>query len=273
MRNTKPLVAMPYYGGKARYLSKWILSHLPTDTSGIYVEPFAGMLGVLLNRPIAQLEMVNDTDERIVNWWRVVRNHPAELERLLHCTPWSRTEFADAVIPSDDPIENARRFTVLVSQNLMRGSNAGCGGWGVGWRRTFLRGGATLPNPSGLIADKIEQIAARIYNVQIENCCGIELLERTSQNAEAVVYADPPYYTAITSPYRDATIDIERMTEVLLKHRGRVAISGYGDEWAHLDWRCETYNILHSAPKYAASARVEKLWMNYPRVVRQTVLL
>ena len=44
------LTALNYFGGKARPgLNKWIRSILPDDRSVTYVEPYAGMLGILRN--------------------------------------------------------------------------------------------------------------------------------------------------------------------------------------------------------------------------------
>ena len=51
---------------------------------------FCGMLGVLLQREPAKREIVGDTDGDLVNWWRTVRDQPAELGALLDYSPgWS----------------------------------------------------------------------------------------------------------------------------------------------------------------------------------------
>ena len=77
------LVGPRYTGGKARYkLNRWIQSRLPMRTSGLYCEPFAGMLGILLNRPKSKIEIVNDLNGDIVSFWRAVRDYPEELERM-----------------------------------------------------------------------------------------------------------------------------------------------------------------------------------------------
>ena len=64
------LAAMLYAGTKsgrsALGLGHWIAGQLPQSEQQTYVEPFAGMLGVLLARPRSQLEIVNDLDERVV---------------------------------------------------------------------------------------------------------------------------------------------------------------------------------------------------------------
>ena len=72
------LMAMQWWGGKAATRpggsNRWIRSRLPVRSA--YVEPFAGMLGVLLARPRVSVEVVNDLDGRVVNWWTQVRGPP-----------------------------------------------------------------------------------------------------------------------------------------------------------------------------------------------------
>ena len=42
---------LPNYGGKRGYgIAEWIASHLPWDSDSCYIEPFAGMAGVLFAR-------------------------------------------------------------------------------------------------------------------------------------------------------------------------------------------------------------------------------
>lgn len=88
---------LAYYGGKSpgRPLTAWIASKLPPwEYQRLYCEPFAGMLGVLLTRKPTRLEVVNDANERIINWWTVIRDRPDEFGRMLDWThQHSRIQF------------------------------------------------------------------------------------------------------------------------------------------------------------------------------------
>ena len=67
------LTAMKYFGGKSRYqIRAWLNGLIPHNPRGLYCEPFAGMLGLLLSRPIAKQEVVNDLESHIINFWRVI---------------------------------------------------------------------------------------------------------------------------------------------------------------------------------------------------------
>jgi len=92
-----------YHGGKSGAaigsgsLGSWIADQLPPPTpQQLYVEPFAGMLGVLLQRQPAGKEIINDLDDRISDFWRAVRYHPEQLEWMLRWTPLSRSTFSKA---------------------------------------------------------------------------------------------------------------------------------------------------------------------------------
>ena len=265
------LTSLHYYGGKGRERGAWVLSNLPQDTNCLYVEPFAGMLGVLLNRPRAHLEIVGDADGRIMNFWRVIRDTPVELERLLLLTPHSRIEFENALSISDDPIEDARRLAVLISLSVMHGTSTARGHYAL-----IKRGTGHADKKLSLVAGKLGQLAERIRYTQLNNRDGVETLNMVSRASDAIVYCDPPYQSSDTSLYTHSSVDINDLTVALLAQHGRVAVSGYGDEWAHLGWRCEEWETISYAggqPGIAQGRRIEKLWMNYPPFSKQGVLL
>ena len=122
---------MGWVGGKSAYAAtgtgKWIAGLLPPPGAAYsYIEPFAGMLGVLLQRQPARREIANDLDGDVINWWRVVRDYPAELGELLDWTPgWSAAMFEEAVanLNHEDPIYRAYYFTLALA--WVRGSSIG----------------------------------------------------------------------------------------------------------------------------------------------------
>ena len=101
--------ALMYYGAKWR-LAKWIISNFPNHKT--YVEPCGGSAAVLLRKEPSELEVYNDLDENVVNFFRVLRENPDELIRQLLLTPYARSEFELARILDGDNIEKARRFFV-----------------------------------------------------------------------------------------------------------------------------------------------------------------
>lgn len=124
--------ALGWVGGKSAHgahkTGLWIAGLLPPPTETYaYVEPFCGMLGVLLQREPARREIANDMDTDLVNWWRVVRDFPERLGDKLDWTPgWSAQMFGEAVarinqpveindLSDDESVERAYDFTLVVA--------------------------------------------------------------------------------------------------------------------------------------------------------------
>ena len=127
---------LSYYGGKRGYgKAEWIASFLPHTPDSCYIEPFAGMAGVLLARAPVKTEILNDLNGRVINWWRAVRDEPEEFGRLLEFTPFSRAEYEWGLSAMDDeslpPLRRALAFHVVVDQCIVHGDSSGKASWGA----------------------------------------------------------------------------------------------------------------------------------------------
>src|SRR3954451_23006941 len=104
---------LAYIGGKNR-LAKKIISLLPEHTT--YVEPFAGGAQVFFNKKPSRVEVLNDLNEDIVNFFRVCQSHYEELIRCLRFAVASRrihellTETPTQILTD---IQRAARFFYL----------------------------------------------------------------------------------------------------------------------------------------------------------------
>ena len=253
---------MPYYGGKVGPAGKWVADLLP-DGGVPYVEPYAGMLGVLLNRRPAPSEIVNDLNKDIANWWRIVRDDYEELARRVALTPFSRdhVEEANHVLygkkrKSSSRMDRAWALHVCLSMG-MNGLSGRPAHPGTVWK------GDTAPYRKWL-AEDFAVLAERMANVQIECRDAIWVMNRVAGEKDAVVYVDPPYRSTkhLSGAYKHVEVHMEGLTEALEAQKGRVAVSGYGDEWDHLGWRVAEYKTVSWASKDKAQ-RTERLWMNY----------
>ena len=259
------LTGIKYWGGKGRIqIRNWINSLLPQETNISYIEPFAGMLGILLARPVAKSEVINDLDGNITNWWTVVREQPKELEWLIQHTPCCRTTYEQCYDKlqqgeyNDDPIKQAWATFTVIQHSIVH--SLGKKGFGVSYY------GRNPQLGKGFI-DKLAPLAYRLRNVQIENTDAMTILERTKNYDFAVIYCDPPYPTTYTSPYNNQDIDIDKMSQLLLQQQGRVAISGAPTEWDHLKWTRHDMNTKFSHvgenSEKEGNTRTECLWTNY----------
>ena len=110
--------------------------------------------------------------------------------------------------------------------------------------------------------DTIAALEQRLRYVQLECRDACDLLDRVKDCDYTVIYADPPYPTAVTSPYKQQYFDRARCAELLMAQRGAVGISGYGDEWDRLGWRRVTRPALRRQINGGGEARMEVLWLN-----------
>src|SRR5437588_3177275 len=103
-----------WVGGKSR-LRKYIIPLLPKHTC--YVEPFAGAAWVLFGKRPSAVEVLNDREQELVNFFRVVKEKPEELITSFEWELVSRAEFErlaglDAAQLTD--VQRAHRFYYLI---------------------------------------------------------------------------------------------------------------------------------------------------------------
>jgi DNA adenine methylase len=251
---------LKYPGAKNR-LAPWIVSHIPPHK--VYCEPFLGSGAVFLNKEPAYNEILNDLDDDIYNFFKVVRENPKELCRLIEATPYSRTEYTTVYVESEEEalsIERARRFAVKCWQGF------GCGNkYKNGYRRGI---GTTSPNPAKAWAGlpKTMQLAAeRLKNAQIEHKDALELI-KDMYGKDTFIYIDPPYLqdTRKKYLYNHEMTDEQHMKllKIAKESSCKIMISAYENELYNTEligWRKE-----HKSTTVECSRRrIETLYMNY----------
>ena len=264
------LSAIPYFGGKAprgpRKTGDWILGLLPPVEPGqCYIEPFAGMLGILLNRPPARIEIVNDLSDAIVTWWLAVRDYPSELVAALDATPHARVEFERAVASWDDVdagiVERARRITVVLAQCMHHSMSAGSADWMV----SSVRQAPHLWR----LAERIPALSQRLSHVTIECRDAVNIIQRFAAKPHVVMYLDPPYQGK-DGRYDLGPLDVGALTDVLRSAEARILISGYAEDWDHLGWERADRASFSSLDRSGDSdtTRREFAWSNYSSSLR-----
>ena len=268
--HVEKLSGIPYYGGKSarssRGVGTWIASLLPPPPVMAYIEPFAGMLGVLLQRPPARQELAADRNCDVINWWRVVRDEPRAFSHLVEYTPQSRAEYLAAcrlltTTPPPDvnappDVRRALAWTAVIIQGRMRSDgNIRPNNWSAAYNC----------QPSTVSRQQVAALAERVRQLRLEVADACDLLERAVADPDTVVYCDPPYRTSVTRHYQQEMVDWSRLTDVLRRQRGRVAISGFHDEWDHLGWRRHEHETFCSIGYTGdeRGTRTEHVWTNY----------
>lgn len=256
-----------FYGSKAR-IAEEIVGMFPPHTH--YVEPCAGSLSVLLAKPPARLETVNDLDGDLMMFWQILRDRPYELERVCALTPHARNENrAAAKLGGDlDDLERARRVWVKLTQGRNGSLRA------TGWRHTradSFRGPARL----SAYLDRIAPAAERLRGVSLECRPAVDLLRDYGTGDRAhrtLIYLDPPYpgSTRVRN-YRIETTTAAAHTELAEQARAAsatVVVSGYACELYDLelypDWYRYELRAYTTQGTTNGHNRTEVLWSNRP---------
>lgn len=264
----KPLVSLAYFGGKAHTSStgngKWIARHLPMRKG--YVEPFAGMLGILLQRRKSQMELVNDRCSLLASFWRCVRERNEEFFWKVWATPHSR-ELLDEARKLRDRIEAGENVPdvdrawaayACVSGNFAREI-------GGGTNTSFRVAMSVQPMAKKKrLLERLRKVGERIEDVQIENTDAVELMDRIADVDDVVIYCDPPYLCQNGKAYGQKVDDWDALHDVLRKQKGFVAVSGYEGDHDALGWRRYEYNTFTpvGAARKKRPERKECLWLN-----------
>lgn len=254
--------AVLHYPGSKKRIAPWIIENMPPHHS--YVEPYFGGGAVLFEKPPSNIETINDIDDEVVNFFRVLQREDTreELIRRLEYTPYSRTVY-DSIFSNQptNEINKALCFAIRGSQShgfrLDEKS---------GWKKDVTgREASYAVRYWNELPASLAQMAARLKEVQIEKRPAIEVIKAFNYE-NVLIYADPPYVlsTRNRTQYRYEMTDAEHveLLQILNLSKAKAMISGYD---------CELYNdLLRGWNKLQIPARAqnslprtETLWLNY----------
>ena len=271
----RPPKSLNYLGGKSYYSStgtgRWVASLLPkVSYKACYVEPFAGMLGVLLQRPPKSSEIASDKDQRIIRWWRVLQHKPSRealIDRLTW-TPLHEQEYLQAkqMLTETDISEadHAWAVTVVIHTSYLHCLPHSDHEHTINhFRVSGVRGKVVKFQ---VIAEQLKLLAERISNVQFVIRDANEIIARHKKEPGNLIYCDPPYPSAVISEYYDKDFNKQDFVEAVTDAQARIAVSGYNTEWDDLPgrwWKKEHRTVVHLGPQLAPTTRTEALWTNY----------
>ncbi|AGN26370.1 DNA adenine methylase [Candidatus Methanomassiliicoccus intestinalis] len=257
------LPPFPYYGAKTKHL-RFLLPLLPQTKC--YCEPFGGSMAVMLARTPSEVETYNDIDSNVVNFFRVLREQPDKLLRMLELTPFSREEYNLARdMEKESDLERARMFFLRAS---------------VSYGARYSRGAFNTTNNNSVngvperisryrrYLGRLEAVSERILRIQIENLDALDIIKRYD-TPDTLFYCDPPYDHSARVQDRCYKVEPDStyhrlIASALRSIEGYAAISGYKSrlyEELYSGWYCtedkpNRYNENHSE-------RTEVLWTNY----------
>jgi len=223
LASAKPLLKTPitYYGGKQSMLAH-ILPRIPDHQ--LYCEPFIGGGAVFFAKPPSPVEVINDTNRELINFYEVVQNDFVSLEKEVRITLHSRSMFNDAKVIYNSPhlfprMKRAWAVWALAAQGFAAQLD---GTWGYD-----RMSGGTSKKIHNKRESFSEEYAIRLQNVQIEATDAIRVIN-SRDNANAFFYCDPPYYNSDCGHYDGYSMDdFERLLQTLAGIKGKFLLSSY----------------------------------------------
>ena len=274
---------IPYLGGKGRLADRILLLLPASDRFQTYVEPFCGGASLLFARSPLGIEVINDLNGAVVDFFSTLRARGEELREYLQNTPYSRAlydRWSDPRYVCADDIERAARTFYLARATFMantqRDEDRSPAGFAVA---------KYLDNRARSMKNKVDEellrVRDRLRHVVIEQGDALAIIDRYDSEF-AVFYCDPPYVAetrkggGYAHEYSDE--DHRILLGRLKRSPGFVAISGYAhplyadlleaEGWERKDfaWHCNTVrNTTGRENPDLEAERTESLWLN-PRL-------
>jgi DNA adenine methylase len=257
------------HGGK-NYLARRIIKLLPSDRT--YIEPFAGGLSVLLNKPRAAVEVASDLNPDLIGLYHVLQSDFGAIAGRLDPLLYDGDIFNQAAswLASNDPLEHAIGF--LVRNRFSRD------GLGKDFSWSERPRGKTRPcgpqpgdkNAWETLREHLPMIAERLRGVDIRCAPAIDVI-REYDRPDTTHYCDPPYLHSTRTAhniyqFEMSTADHEELLDVLLGCRGTVVLSGYPSPLydARLaGWRRVVFDMPnHAGQGKTKQRREEVIWIN-----------
>ena len=275
--------AISYYGGKQRMCPK-IVPLIPRHT--VYVEPFAGGAAVFFAKPWPKVtnnnhyrEVLNDKDQRIINFYQQLRDNGQELCDKLALTLYSEAEHKRAKdLDCEDKLEAARRYYINSQQSFSNQLNRG---WG---RNVYnCNSAAAWANK----VNKLPEYIDRMAGVHIACDDALKIIKRWD-SPQTFFYCDPPYPGTNCGHYCGYTsADFQALVDTLNNAQGSFLLSNYDQpdasipaDWERLEFETTASSLgrvgYDRSKKMDESAqnrkRIEVVWRRFNRVpVREEI--
>ena len=199
-----------------------------------YVEVFGGGASVLLARPPVELELYNDLDSGLYDFFTVLADEQLfkKFYRRVEALPCSRqfyNEYRSTWRDQEDMIERTARWFLVARQSFS-------GDFGAGWGSVVTASRNNMAETSSKwigCLKMLPEIHQRLLRVQIENADFRDIISRYDTD-DTLFYCDPPYVhsTRKAGGYEHEMTDEDHLDfiEMIKNTKGSVVISGYAND-------------------------------------------
>lgn len=211
-----------YYGGKQSMLNE-IIPMIPPHK--IYCEPFFGGGAVFFAKQPSYLEIINDTNDRLITFYEVMRDQFDELNAMIADTLHSESMHLKARDIYHNRIEAtnveiAWSFWMLTNMSFA-GSIYG------GWKWCNGTSGGHSGRVMRKYRDEFVSLKNRLSNVQISKRDALRVIPNRD-TADTFFYIDPPYPGAEQQHYRGYSMnEFISLLQLISRIKGNFILSNY----------------------------------------------
>lgn len=250
-----------YYGGKQSML-KHILPIIPEHR--VYIEPFFGGGAVFWAKEESEVEIINDYNGMVVNFYQQLKSNFDELKTLIDSTPYSREVYKQAMVIYNNPyifspVHKAWAFWVGTIQGFSNKIGS--------WRSSTQRSKESLLNFNKKAAFE-RSLSYRLEFVQIEHKNAVELIKK-QDSPDSFFYVDPPYVDSNQGHYGGYTQEhFDELLEVLSSLKGKFLLSSYPNDNLNkyrkeFNWQSSDKEMNLSSSRTGNKRKIEALTANY----------
>jgi DNA adenine methylase len=254
---------LSYYGGKQQ-LAKTILGIIPEHR--VYCEPFIGGAAVFFAKEPSKVEIINDTNGEIVNFYEVVKRDFPALQKEIKVSLHSRLQHEQAKVVYENP-EMFTRVKRAWALWVIANGSYGCkldGSFGHDIRGMYSK---KLKNKR---EDFTHDYMIRLQRTQIE-CRDALRVIKSSDVHDSFFYCDPPYVGADQGHYAGYTqADFDVLLNILSNIKGKFLLSSYRNEslrnfTKRNGWHTIEFKMFSSMTSGTTrQKKIEVLAANYP---------
>lgn len=215
---------LTYYGGKQKLTSK-ILPLIPEHN--LYCEPFFGGGAIFFAKEPSNVEVINDLDGNIINFYKVLKKDFRKLNREIQATLYSRQDHQGAKVVLGYPelftdVKRAWALWALIHEgyaSMMDGT------WGY-----EKKSDTAVKRFRNKKLNFIKEYSERLEKVQIEYRDALQVIE-SRDTTESFFYCDPPYFNSCQKYSIHYTEEnYIQLLDLLSKIKGKFLLSSYPSE-------------------------------------------
>jgi DNA adenine methylase len=249
-----------YYGGKQTML-KYLLDLIPEHR--LYCEPFFGGGALFFAKEKAEVEVINDVNGEVINFFKVLKTKFSELQKEVQSTLHSRELYKKALEIYRHPKKYSdvqRAWALWTATN--QGFAGMIGSWGFGKTNSKEKAVAQKRD------DFINAYEQRLRTVQVENNDALKVIARCNEK-DAFLYCDPPYIGSDQGHYSGYTeAQYKKLLDALAKFKGKFLLSSYPSKILtqyvrKYGWRTKKVEKYVAVTKLTDKRKTELLVFNY----------